>query len=447
MNKYIIRTLTAISLLSPCLASDDLDNAQRSSFTKNLAEFARERISGLYYTNSVAGHISTDPKVYEFLKSKLTEGWNLGEFKFSREHLPSRNDDGYKSYDAISNKGFKAYESYLDLSQGQSVEDVELLEHGATYQYLYKQTQGSVNIILLDNISFVNSALKDRKTAYSYNQLMTSEIYSQLSDKKHKIAMEIIDVKYSNLDRKTIDSKIKLLEEQMANIEEELEGIIADLKKHMSIINCSSWFDTSDNFINSILTGKALQELRKIFQGKDMQIQFLLASERDNNSSDSGHYCYAKMNLNTQGESMKVRIIDPMFDIEQPYIRAICGSEKPTPQQSLQLFTKMSESIGLRLEHDYLYRGDQVLNQSDCGRLSTIYLLSEINNRDATSLSNYDVYLGFNDLEANGYDLLHQTQTATYPEPEVQSWFSRFITGPLIRTPCDFILRTFFSQT
>ncbi len=462
MNKYIIQFITVASLLSPCAASDAvvLVGPQTRSFTSCLANFTKERISGLYYTTSVAGYDSYDYNMHEYLKSKLVDGWNLGEFSSTQKNIPAQGEAGFKPYDDIVKKGFKVYENYLDLNPGQTVEDLEVLEHKTTYQYLYKETQGNVSIILLDKASSIDCALKGRKTEYSYEQLMDGNVTNQLSDSIHGIAIKIIDIRYSDLDDDTKASQIKELNAQKEILEAKRSGIFSDLKKHMSLKMFSSWFEISENRLESFYDETGLLGLSERFQNTHLDIHFLLRSEAGvsenlcnrvagllsgGNISVIGHYCGVTMNINPDNQSLKVKVVDPTFNVERPYVKALFGLKEPLEQKCLRLFTKFSESLNLRLNHGYYFRGDQVVNMSDCGRFSMIYLLSEINGKEASSLTNYDIYQGLQTLEEDGYELIHQTKTDINQVPQVQSWFSKYITGPLIRTPCNFILKRFFS--
>ncbi len=152
------------------------------------------------------------------------------------------------------------------------------------------------------------------------------------------------------------------------------------------------------------------------------------------------HFSYAQMVINADRESMVVKVIDPTFDPEQPYVNTIFGSLDPLPRQSKRMFKSVANSLGIQqLSHNYLYRGDQVINFHDCAMFSTIYLLSEVKGSNALNSSNYDIYQGFKILKAEGYHGYHGTKTQTFPNPAVQSWFSWGVGGPR-RAICNFLL-------
>jgi hypothetical protein len=157
-----------------------------------------------------------------------------------------------------------------------------------------------------------------------------------------------------------------------------------------------------------------------------------------------GHICYGKIVLNTQDATMNVEVVDPYFNTDRPLLRSIFGSDS-LPNMTLRMFSSLAQSASFKLTHSYQYRGDQVLNMNDCGRFSTIYLLADLEGKAVMSLTNYDIYLGFESLKRGNYDRLHETKTATFTNPSIQSRFSKYISGPL-RFSCDYFLKTFYNS-
>jgi hypothetical protein len=157
------------------------------------------------------------------------------------------------------------------------------------------------------------------------------------------------------------------------------------------------------------------------------------------------HICFTSVCLSPKTGSLNVKVIDPTFDPETKIINWVTGSSHPLPAVSQAYFSDLARSLNLELTHDYHFKSDQWINFHDCGRFSTVYLQAHMNGIDPLTLSNSDVYEGLKSLEANEYETFHQTKTDMNPYPRKRSYFSG-LTRMFIRTPCEFIMNTFFPK-
>jgi len=331
----------------------------QSSLSHQLCDFARQCISGLYYTTSVVGYDSRHEPISDFLRNKFKEGWVRGELKCERD-LPLPGEDGFKEIEYV-----------LGYIPGQSI--LGCPSQSSTYQYLYKEAQNSVSIVVLHNVSTII-----------------------LETNEHEIHQ--YPVPYS-------------------------------------------WFDLSKRESYASSTSGGLIEICRKFNNKPIKIHTLLRSEQSTSRSVKGHFAYAQILISADQQSIAVKVIDPSFDPEQPYVNTVFGSLDPLSCQSERMFKRVADNLGIsQFQHTYHYRADQVFNFHDCGLFSIGYLLSEMEGSDALGLSNYDMYQCFKILETDSYHEFHETKAQTLlPIPCVQSWFS-YVVGEPRRVICDFIL-------
>ncbi len=470
------RIVLAFGLICLCPAGghtmeEDGSQENRSLFGR-ICEFRRERIAGLYYTTSVTGYGSSGICISEFLRQNFREGWSLVEFQINGQ-VPIR-DPHYTS--AFQN-GLKFFPSVLEKNPGCSANDLRSIQQSLKYSYLFKESKDNHLIILpLVLAERCDFALKSCKTGHdtfddvSKDLEKTSRSSNDLSQKQlslikrdGEVALEIINLRYGNLDEAEKIKRIEVLSEQQKKIEEEKAQIecqrsemtklsadlVEDFYNHVVVHENKSVFDLSGP---SFYAQNLLTHLADKFAGQPIEIHTLLRNNSapphsiaghvlavlrgaDENSR-RGHFSYAHITLNEK--NIDIRVTNPTFDTDQPGIKkTIFGHADPLPLQSLRFFQAISETTGLDLKHTYHYRGDQVLNFHDCGRFSMIYLLATIKGRDPLTLSNYEIYQGFKELLATGYDDIHQRKYDWNPIPKVPSKFSRFI-GGTVRASCDY---------
>lgn len=406
------------------------------------SRFLCERLSGLYYTFSVVGHFSQPAPVAEFLKRNFSRaGWTLVEEEYSKNDLPSSSHADFKTYADIRKKREEYYNILLPVDAKIAAEDYELVKHSTTYQYLWKESNDGVSVILCGGGSQINFAHRDRRFKVTYDQLrhMQDEVTSRQATPEQKDIQELSHAP------------------QDAN--DESGFIFDDESMHMLSREYTDGIDISMGGFHSQFLGNLLQNLKTKFATKIIKIHTFLASEEEvsnsyinrlinflNRSTDPyiGHYCYGKVVIYPNQSKLDVSIIDPNFNVERPIVRSICGSPNPLPLQSAHFFMHLGSAMGWDVNHTYHYRGDQVVNFNDCGRFSMIYLFAEINGQSALSLSNYDIYRGFKMLYEYHYDLFHQRITSPFMQLERPSLISKYGSGAL-RLTCDAVLRTFFS--
>lgn len=441
MKNYLGSVFAIVFLSFPCLGMEndqDLSLEPYPSYGSQFYEFTRERFSGFYYTTSVVGYGSNNHCISEFLQGQFKEGWTISEPICLREELPSQFGSEYKICADLFGEDCKQF----NFSPDQPIDDLNIVRLSSTYQYLYKEGSDLVKIILLDKCTALDFFTTKEFTNFTLDQLEEKRL-SYLN-----ALIEHLEAGHTDLNQEY---------KQISAEYEELKKYLATWKKTTFY---HSWFDYSKG--NSFLRASdCLLEICKTFNNKPIEIHALLESKESissnlaarwvsfasgNISPFIGHLSYAQIDINIAEQNMAVKVIDPTFDPEHPYTKPFFGSSHPLPDQSLRLFQKVADSTHLTLNHHYYFRGDQVVNFHDCGRFSTIYLLFQTEGRNALNLSNYDVYQGFKRLEAGGYHLMHQTQSEKNPLPKFQTKFTRFLTGPLVRTPCDFILGTFFTD-
>ncbi|MEI6882638.1 MAG: hypothetical protein WCK82_15060 [Bacteroidota bacterium] len=433
------------------------------SVKRSMCKFAKERVAGAYYAMSINGNNSYNYGIAEFLKQRFSNEWLLSEFKYEKNGrlITAKKKNNY--YASILRQDYNdLLKSFQTNNPGRSVESIKPIKHSLTYQYLFKESEGQINIIGLGFAGYItvciNSVMQGRETNYSYKRLQqeiakAEQSLGYLHSTWRELALDINNF----IGQKTKAMvHIDKLKRKIADKQRFLDKLYRDnmrhMPLHMALHKSSSCFDLSLPSSYSIIF---LREIRARFPHKPIKIHALLRSQASSseniverviaatsNQEETyvGHFSYAALSIDPRHASMAVRVVNPTLDKNQPYIRAIAGEKEPLPTQSLSFFREISQAEGLDLlDHTYHYRGDQVLNFHDCGRFSIIYLIAEILGKSPLEMSNHDIYLGFKELQRHHYDESKTRPDGSKTPSLIPSRFSRFATGP-VRAFCDYTL-------
>lgn len=354
-------------ILSLFLFLNILSTSYGSGFLSSFSDFMRDRISGLYYTTSVAGYGSSPKEKATYLKDFLANTSNE-DWKFDTI-------DYTISADASTEiSPFYLNELYTELLDPN---DYTFINEHHQFCYAFQETRDSVKIVTLNH--FIRSQFTEKHTG------------------GHTIYISNKDTDFLKSPDKSpyfIDTDVFISE------------IISNhANKKIEIHTMISY---------KISTTAPLMEQFTSLSTTPLSIMF--------------HNCYAKININSKHQNMTVKIVDPTFDPDKPILRDITITPTPLPLASEQLFKKIVQFCHLKLKKlSYHYRGDQVLNFHDCSRFSTIYLQSELEGNDCLNLTNYDIYRGFKTLEENDYETI-QRRPLNAPDT---SFFVTHVTNPV----------------
>lgn len=145
------------------------------------------------------------------------------------------------------------------------------------------------------------------------------------------------------------------------------------------------------------------------FKDKDIHLHSLLRSNKP------AHFCYLDLQISANQSEMNVLIFDPVPTIAyKTFFEDISKKAK-------SYFSEISEELKIDLNFNYRYRCDQLSNKHDCGRFSTIYLLNSLKKNNIETLTGFDIYNGFKELEKNGYETFHQTPSIYYQTGQVST--------------------------